>query len=137
VPAPVVPAPVPQQAAPGNDEPILEQITDAEGMITSGNIVGARTQLRRIALLPNVQRSDRQALARALSQAALYAESSAQYRKTYPLKAGEETHMFYEAVNRYELGDYSLARQLITRAMPALPQTPAILAYRDRIMAQQ
>ena len=45
--------------------------------------------------------------------------------------------MFYEAVNRYELGDYNLARQLITRAMPALPQTPAILAYRDRIVAQQ
>jgi hypothetical protein len=129
--------PVPQETAPGNDEPILEQITDAEGMIASGNIVGARTQLRRIALLPNVQRSDRLALARALSQAALYGESSAQYRKTYPLKAGEEAHMFYEAVNRYELGDYGLARQLITRAMPALPQTPAILAYRDRILAQQ
>jgi hypothetical protein len=137
VPAPIVPAPVPRETAPGNDEPILEQVTDAEGMIASGNIVGARTQLRRIALLPNLQRPDRQSLARALSQAALYAESSAQYRKTYPLKAGEETHMFYEAVNRFELGDYGLARQLITRAMPALPQTPAILAYRDRIMAQQ
>ena len=117
-PAPVVAAPVPESA----DEPILEQIADAEGMIASGNIVGARTQLRRIALLPNIQRSDRQALARALSQAALYGESSAQYRKTYPLKAGEEAHMFYEAVNRYELGDYGLARQLITRAMPALPE---------------
>ena len=100
-------------------------------------IVGARTELRRIALLPNLQRSERLALARALSQTALYAESSAQYRKAYPLKAGEETHMFYEAVNRYELGDYGLARQLITRAMPALPQTAAITAYRDRILAQQ
>jgi hypothetical protein len=137
VPAPIVPVVVPHEAPPGNDEPILEQVADAEGMIASGNIVGARTRLRRMALLPNLQRSDRQALARALSQAALYAESSAQYRKTYPLKAGEETHMFYEAVNRFELGDYGLARQLITRAMPALPQTPAILAYRDRIMAQQ
>jgi hypothetical protein len=106
-------------------------------MVAAGNIVGARTELRRIAALPNLQRGDRQSLARALSQTALYAESSAQYRKTYPLKAGEETHMFYEAVNRYELGDYSLARQLITRALPALPQTPAILAYRDRILAQQ
>jgi tetratricopeptide (TPR) repeat protein len=137
VPSRVTPAPAPVPQETGNDEPILEQITDAEGMTGSGNIVGARTQLRRIAALPNLQRSDRQALARALSQAALYAESSAQYRKTYPLKAGEETHMFYEAVNRYELGDYGLARQLITRAMPALPQTPAILAYRDRILAQQ
>jgi hypothetical protein len=135
-PAPVVPAPVPQETAPNSTESLAYQIAAAERMVAAGNIVGARTELRRIALLPNLQRTDRQALARALSQTALYAESSAQYRKTYPLKAGEETHMFYEAVNRYELGDYSLARQLITRALPALPQTPAILAYRDRIMAQ-
>jgi len=135
-PAPIVPAPLPQETAPRNDEPIADQIAAAERMVAGGNIVGARTELRRIALLPNLQRTDRQSLARALSQTALYAESSAQYRKTYPLKAGEETHMFYEAVNRFELGDYSLARQLITRAMPALPQTPAILAYRDRILAQ-
>ena len=136
VPAPIVPAPVPQETTPSS-EPVAQQVAAAEQMVAAGNIVGARTELRRIALLPNLQRSDRQALARALSQTALYAESSAQYRKTYPLKAGEETHMFYEAVNRFELGDYSLARQLITRALPALPQTPAILAYRDRILAQQ
>lgn len=132
LPAPVSPPPVPAPA-----QPVNEQIAAVEVMITAGNVVGARTELRRIALIPDLQRSDRQALARALSQTALYAESSAQYRKTYPLKAGEESHMFYEAVNRYELGDYALARQLIVRALPALPQTPAILAYRDRILAQQ
>jgi hypothetical protein len=140
-PARVQPAPVPNIApspAPSSTtEPVTAQIANAERMMETGNIVGARSELRRIALLPDLQRSERQALARALSQTALYGESSAQYRKTYPLKAGEESHMFYEAVNRYELGDYALARQLITRAMPALPQTPAILAYRDRIMAQQ
>jgi tetratricopeptide (TPR) repeat protein len=138
VPAAPVPAPAAVSPAPATEtEPIAEQLADVDGMVASGNIVGARTQLRRIAALPNLQRADRQALARALSQTALYAESSAQYRKTYPLKAGEETHMFYEAVNRFELGDYGLARQLITRALPALPQTPAILSYRDRILARQ
>jgi hypothetical protein len=141
-PAPVQPAPVPANIAPApvppsTAEPVTAQIANAERMVGTGNIVGARSELRRIALIPDLQRGERQTLARALSQTALYAESSAQYRKTYPLKAGEESHMFYEAVNRYELGDYALARQLITRAMPALPQTPAILAYRDRIMAQQ
>jgi len=141
-PAPVQPAPVPAKIVPSavppsTTGPVTAQIGNAERMVETGNIVGARSELRRIALIPDLQRSERQALARALSQTALYAESSAQYRKTYPLKAGEESHMFYEAVNRYELGDYALARQLITRAMPALPQTPAILAYRDRIMAQQ
>ena len=133
VPANITPSPVP----PSTTEPVTAQIANAERMMEKGNIVGARSELRRIALIPDLQRGERQALARALSKTALYAESSAQYRKTYPLKAGEESHMFYEAVNRYELGDYALARQLITRAMPALPQTPAILAYRDRIMAQQ
>jgi hypothetical protein len=131
---------VPIAPPPASDSPTLpvtDQIAAADRMVGAGNIVGARNELRRIATIPTLQRSERQALARALSQTALYAESSAQYRKTYPLKAGEESHMFYEAVNRYELGDYSLARQLITRAMPALPQTPAILAYRDRILAQQ
>jgi tetratricopeptide (TPR) repeat protein len=132
-----VPLPVPPESAAADNEPVADQIAAAERLVGAGNIVGARTELRRIATLPNLQRADRQSLARALSQTALYAESSAQYRKTYPLKAGEETHMFYEAVNRYELGDYGLARQLITRALPALPQTPAILAYRDRILAQQ
>jgi hypothetical protein len=134
-PAPVTPVPVPSAA--GNGASIADQIAAAARMVDGGNIVGARTELRRIAALPNLQRSDRQSLARALSQTALYAESSAQYRKTYPLTAGEETQMFYEAVNRYELGDYGLARQLITRALPALPQTPAVLAYRDRILGQK
>lgn len=133
VPVPIAPPPAPDYSA----TPVSDQIAEAERMVAAGNIVGARGDLRRIAAIPNLQRGERQSLARALSQTALYAESSAQYRKTYPLKAGEESHMFYEAVNRYELGDYTLARQLMTRAMPALPQTPAILAYRDRILAQQ
>ena len=106
-------------------------------MIDRNEQVAARNELHRIVALPNLQRSDRLALGRALSRAGLYAESSAQYRMTYPLNAGEETHMFYEAVNRYQLGDYGLARQFMTRAMPVLPQIPAVLAYRDRILGQQ
>ncbi len=133
-PAPVVPAPLPPSS--GEAQTISDQVAAADRMLAAGNIVGARTELRRIAMLPNVTRGDRLALGRTLSQSALYAESSAQYRKAYPLKPGEESHMFYEAVNRYELGDFGLARQLITRALPALPQTPAILSYRDRILAQ-
>jgi tetratricopeptide (TPR) repeat protein len=133
-----VPAPVSAgSTADSTTQPVSEQIAAAERMLGVSNIVGARSELRRVATLPNLQRSDRLALARALSQTALYAESSAQYRKTYPLKAGEESHMFYEAVNRYQIGDYDLARQLMTRALPSLPQTPAIMAYRDRILSQK
>ena len=146
-PAPMPVSPVPQQAAPqppasapvgeSVDAPAISvQISGAEKMLAQNNVVGARSELRRIAAIPNLERPERLSLAKAMSQTALYAESSAQYRKSYPLKAGEEPHMFYEAVNRYQLGDYDLARQLMTRAMPALPQTPAILAYRDRILAQ-
>jgi tetratricopeptide (TPR) repeat protein len=144
-PMPVSPAPQQTAAAPPPSAPvgasvdapaISMQISAAETMLTQNNVVGARSELRRIATLPNLERPERLLLAKAMSQTALYAESSAQYRKAYPLKPGEEPHMFYEAVNRYQIGDYDLARQLMTRAMPALPQTPAILAYRDRILAQ-
>jgi tetratricopeptide (TPR) repeat protein len=130
------PKPAPAPAPPIAVVPtVSDQIAAAEKLLGAGNIVGSRTELRRIAGIANLPRSERQSLARALSQAALYFESSTQYRKTYPLKPGEESHMFYEAVNRYELGDYGLARALITRALPALPQTAPILAWRDRIMA--
>jgi tetratricopeptide (TPR) repeat protein len=132
-----LPAPVQSPPPPAPPASVIEQVAAADRMVAAGNVVGARAELRRIAANPNLQRDERQALARSLSQAALYAESSAQYRKTYPLKPGEESHMFYEAVNRYELGDYRLARDLITRALPALPQTPEILAYRDRILAHK
>lgn len=143
-PAPMPVSPAPQQvtaqppaATPSVDAPAISvQISAAEKLLAQNNVVGARSELRRIAALPNLERPERLSLAKAMSQTALYAESSAQYRKAYPLKPGEEPHMFYEAVNRYQLGDYDLARQLMTRAMPALPQTPAILAYRDRILAQ-
>jgi tetratricopeptide (TPR) repeat protein len=135
---PAVSAPVPLPSAESADKPPISiQINAAERLLGQNDIVGARSELRRIAALPNLQRNERLALGRAMSQTALYAESSAQYRKTYPLKAGEEAHMFYEAVNRYQIGDYDLARQLMTRALPSLPQTPAILAYRDRILGQQ
>ena len=139
VPQPAAAAPPPASAPVGQsvDAPAISvQISAAEKMLAQNNVVGARGELRRIAGLPNLDRPERLSLAKAMSQTALYAESSAQYRKAYPLRAGEEPHMFYEAVNRYQLGDYDLARQLMTRAMPALPQIPAILAYRDRILAQ-
>jgi hypothetical protein len=127
--------PTPPRPSP-DSPPISMQISAAEKLLGQNDVVSARSELRRIAALPNLERSERLLLAKAMSQTALYAESSAQYRKTYPLQRGEEAHMFYEAVNRYQIGDYDLARQLMTRAMPALPQTPAILAYRDRILAQ-
>jgi hypothetical protein len=142
MPVTVAPMPAPAPIAAGSaadsiTQSVPEQIAVVERMLGLNNIVGARNDLRRITAIPNLQRSDRLALARALSQTALYAESSSQYRKTYPLKAGEESHMFYEAVNRYQIGDYDLARQLMIRALLALPQTPAILAYRDRILSLQ
>lgn len=134
--SPVQPSEAAPRAQSPDSPPISMQISAAEKLLAQNDVASARNELRRIAALPNVERSERLLLAKAMSQTALYAESSAQYRKTYPLTRGEEAHMFYEAVNRYQIGDYDLARQLMTRAMPALPQTPAILAYRDRILAQ-
>jgi len=60
-----------------------------------------------------------------MSQTALYAESSAQYRKTYPLKKGEEPHMFYEAVNRYQIGE-PIGGRLIAAPALALVLMPLV-----------
>jgi hypothetical protein len=42
-------------------------------------------------------------------------------------------HMFYEAVNRYELGELNVARTLLKRALPALPASREVLLYRPKI----
>jgi hypothetical protein len=45
--------------------------------------------------------------------------------------------MFYEAVNRYEMGDYAIARKLLARALPSLPRTRDVELYRGRIESTQ
>jgi len=90
-----------------------------------------------VAATANLSREIALGVARGLSQTAAFRESSAVYQKLYPLRAGEEQHMFYEAVNRYEMGDYAIARKLLERALPSLPKTRDVELYRNRIERTQ
>lgn len=108
-------------------------LADADRALREGRVVAARDAYRRTAAAPNLPRDSALAAARGLNQTAAYRDSSAVYQKLYPLHAGEEVHMFYEAVNRYEMGDYAIAKKLLARALPYLPQSRDVDLYRGRI----
>ena len=99
--------------------------------------MAAREAYRRLAATTNLPRDVALGVARGLNQTTAYRDSSAAYQKLYPLHNGEEVHMFYEAVNRYEMGDYAIARKLLTRALPSLPRTRDVELYRGRIESTQ
>ena len=71
--------------------------------------------------------------ARRLSRAGSYGESAYHYQRALPFRAGEEIHMYQEAVNRYELGEVNVARSLFLRAAFALPATAEIAAFKARL----
>jgi len=112
-------------------------LAEADSALREGHIVAARDAYRRLAAMPNLPRPIALGAARGLNQATAYRDSSAAYQKLYPLHAGEEVDMFYEAVNRYEMGDYAVAKKLLARALPYLPQTHDVELYRGRIERTQ
>jgi hypothetical protein len=130
------PTPAPT-AAPATPPAPAALLADADRAFAEGKPLAARETYRRLAALPNLPRDVALGVARGLSQTAAFRESSAVYQKLYPLHAGEEQHMFYEAVNRYEMGDYAIARKLLARALPALPKTRDVELYRSRIERTQ
>jgi len=124
----------PTPAAPPTPAALL---AEADRALREGRIIAARDAYRRLAATPNLPRDVALGVARGLNQAALYRDSSGQYQKLYPLHNGEEVHMFYEAVNRYEMGDYAIAKKLLARALPSLPRTRDVELYRGRIESTQ
>ena len=71
--------------------------------------------------------------ARRLSRSGSFGESAFQYQRALPFRAGEEIHMYQEAVNRFELGELAVARTLFLRAEPALPATAEIAAFKAKL----
>ena len=126
-------APAPPPTAPPAPTALL---AEADRALREGRIIVARDAYRRLAAT-DLPRDVALSVARGLNQTAAYRDSSAEYQKLYPLHAGEEVHMFYEAVNRYEMGDYAIARKLLARALPALPKTRDVELYRSRIERTQ
>lgn len=137
-PAPA-PAPVLQPSAPPANSTAnpAALLADADRALREGRILAARNAYLALAARSDLTRELALSVARGLNQTTAYRASSGVYQKLYPLHAGEEVHMFYEAVNRYEMGDYAIARKILTRALPALPRTRDVEMYRERIERTQ
>ncbi|MBV9497551.1 MAG: hypothetical protein JOZ54_25165 [Acidobacteria bacterium] len=139
------PAPVSAIAAAAKHEPsqapilgadIAPQLAAAQSFLNEGRILAARQTYIGLAAMPSLRREQMLAVAKGLSDTSAYRESSQLYTRVAPFVSGEETHMFAEAVNRYELGDRATAKTLLNRALPYLPKTREILLYRGKIEGQ-
>jgi tetratricopeptide (TPR) repeat protein len=115
-------------------DPVL-MLADADRLLAQGKIIAARELFARVAHLQTLNRTTLLGAARGLNQTSAWRDSSASYQRAYPLEPGEEAHMFHEAVNRYELGDYPFAKELLRRALPKLPASRELSAYRSKIEA--
>jgi tetratricopeptide (TPR) repeat protein len=110
------------------------QIADAQRMLNEGKILAARQIYLRLTQVDGLGRSTMLDVAKGLSLTSAWRESSVAYQKAMPFRSGEEIHQFYESVNRYELGDVAAARELLTRALPALPVTRETSLYKAKIL---
>lgn len=112
---------------------IAAQIEKADALLNEGKLIAARGAFAQLAARADLERPDVLAVAQGLNRAGAFAESSAAYAKAQPLRAGEEPHMFLEAMNRFELGDLKTARSLFDKAAPKLPQSREVELFRSRL----
>ena len=110
------------------------KLNEAESLRRSGRANAARQIYLSLAAIPDLRRDVLLQVAQGLSLTFAWRESSATYHRAFPLLKGEEMHMFNEAVNRYELGDLQMARELLQKALPALPETREVILYRGKIL---
>jgi hypothetical protein len=122
---PVVASPAPAVATAG--------LREAQQLLHEGKLLAARQAYEKLGQSRNLSRNDLLEIGRGLNRTGAYQQSAFIYQRTLPLRKGEELHMFYEAVNRYELGERSVARTLLARALPGLAVTREIESYRAKI----
>jgi hypothetical protein len=119
-----------------SDAPL--HLIEADRLLNEGKILAARQIYLRVAQNDiGLPRPTLLAVAKGLNQTSAWRESSMAYRKVMPFRPGEEMHQFYEAVNRYELGDVAAARDLMMRVLPSLPLTRETSFYRAKILGMQ
>jgi outer membrane biosynthesis protein TonB len=114
---------------------VATRLAEAQSQLQQGKILAARAIYARLAAEESLPRATVLQVARGLNQVSAWIESSTEYARATPFVRGEEMHMFYEAVNRFELGDVRQARELLRRALPSLPATREVATYRARIEA--
>lgn len=132
VPAPANGTPM-VSAANGSGGDVSAQLREADKAVSEARFGAARQIYLRLSKQPSPPRAVALDVARGLHRTSALKESSTVYQRLYPLQRGEEQHMFFEAVNRYELGDVTTARVLIGRALSGLSRTPELSLYLPRI----
>src|SRR5213075_287350 len=113
------------------------QIGEAQRLLKEGKILAARQIYVRLAQSEGLSRATLLDVAKGLNQTSAWRESSIAYQKVMPFRSGEDMHQFYEAVNRYELGELTAARDLLTRSLPSLPVTRETSLYKAKILGMQ
>lgn len=109
------------------------RVAEAQRLLNEGKMIAARQAFVSIARSAEAPRSALLDAAKGLSQTDAWSDSSALYAKLFPLQKGEEPHYFYEAVNRFELGELATARDLLHRALPYVGNSREVAIYRGRI----
>jgi len=137
VPPPAPPATSKKQVQaapqPKQSPEIAAKLADARRLLNEGSMIAARQTYLALAERKDLDRAQLLEVGKGLNQAGAWQESASTYQRAQPFRAGDEMHMFYEAVNRYELGELNVARTLLKRALPALPASREVLLYRPKI----
>jgi hypothetical protein len=139
-------APVPQPATttrsplaaaarrtPSQSTDFPARVAEAQRLLNEGKMIAARQAFLAIARSTDAPRAALLDAAKGLSQTDGWSDSTAVYAKLFPLQKGEELHYFYEAVNRFELGEVTAARDLLKRALPYVSNSREVANYRGRI----
>ena len=113
------------------------KLAEADNLLRAGRPNAAKQIYLSLAAIPDLRRDVLLQVAQGLNQTSAWRDSSAAYRRTFPLLHGEEIHMFNEAVNRYELGDIQMARELLQKALPSIPETREVILYRGKILGSR
>jgi hypothetical protein len=109
------------------------RLRQAQQLLNEGKLLAARQAYEQLGQRRDLSRSEIMEIGRGLNRAGAWQQSAFVYQRTLPLRKGEELHMFYEAVNRYELGEVNVARSLLAKALPGLAVTREIEQYRQKI----
>jgi hypothetical protein len=145
-PAPQTAAVPPATGQPGNrattpSKPAAIQqpaeLQSAQQLLNEGKLLAAREAYLRLAQRRDLARVHMLEVGRGLNRAGAWQESAFVYQRTLPMQKGEELHMFYEAVNRYELGELNVARSLFGQALPALAASREVDLYRVKIQGTE
>ncbi|HEX6161046.1 MAG TPA: hypothetical protein VF111_12820 [Thermoanaerobaculia bacterium] len=134
LPPPAAPATSSKQpAATPQPSELTTRLAEAQRLLNEGKLLGARNSYIALSQRRDTARPQLLEIARGLNRTGAWQESAMIYQRALPLLKGEELHMFYEAVNRYELGELTLARTLLGKALPSIPRSREVEAYRVKI----